>query len=145
MSPGEEMGQASEMVTHVPPPPVEMAPSIEMASPQLTPQALYFQVAFLGGIEVRSAPDLDAPRTGLVLMQNELFAVSSHIPGADGRIYLQLADGQGWVFDDSALVPHDPSVVQLPYIGPQAAPQQPPWIPNAGLPPPEHLVLPPPL
>lgn len=81
----------------------------------------FFQVAFLGGIEVRCGPDYGAQRTGLVLMQNEVFAVSQQVPGTDGRMYLCLADGQGWVFDDSALVPHDPSVVLLPsYAGPQA-------------------------
>lgn len=143
VSPGDEVGQGSEMVSHVRP--VDMAtsvPSVDMASSQLSPQALYFQVAFLGGIEVRSGPDLDAPRTGLVLMQGEVIAVSSHIPGADGRIYLQLANGQGWVFDDTALVPHDPSVIQLPYVAPQTAtpiPQH--WAaPAVG-----ELILPPPL
>eukprot|EP00434_Breviolum_minutum_P006246 symbB.v1.2.005511.t1/scaffold310.1/size231343/16 len=32
--------------------------------------------------------------------------------GADGRIYLRLADGRGWAFDDSTLFPHDPSVIR---------------------------------
>merc|ERR1719181_1252416 len=115
----------------------------DLGTAQLTPQTLYFQVAFLGGIEVRASPDLEAPRTGQVLMQNEIFAVSQHMPGADGRIYLQLADGQGWVFDDSALVPHDPSVVHLPYVTPQqATPMPPPWV----APPVQaDLILPPPL
>lgn len=63
------------------------------------------------------APDYDAQRTGLVLPQYEVFTVSHQLAGADGRNYLCLADGQGWVFDDSALVPDDPSVIQLPYIG----------------------------
>lgn len=132
MSPGDEAGQGLATST----------PSVDMASSQLAPQALYFQVAFLGGIQVRSGPDLDAPPTGLVLMQNEIIAVSSHIPGADGRIYLQLANGQGWVFDDTALVPHDPSVIQLPYVAPQPATPIPPhWAaPQVG-----ELILPPPL
>merc|ERR1712224_864985 len=34
------------------------------------------------------------------------------IQGLDGRVYLLLADGRGWAFDDSALIPHDPSVVR---------------------------------
>jgi hypothetical protein len=46
-----------------------------------------------------------------MLHQNEMFAVSERIQGMDGRIYLLLSDGRGWAFDDSALMPHDPSVV----------------------------------
>lgn len=112
----------------------------EVCPHQLAPTTCYFQVTYLGGIEVRASPDHDAPRTGLVLMQNEIFAVSHHYPCADGRVYLALADGQGWVFDDSALVPHDPSVVQLPYAAPQQVPSvAPPW---PGV---EQLMLPPPL
>jgi len=76
---------------------------------------------------VRAFPDYDAPRTGLVLMQHEIFAISQQFPGADGRIYLYLSDGQGWVFDDTPLVPHDPSVIQLPYIGQQAPGVPAPW------------------
>jgi len=137
-------------VWHVPgPPPAPPHP------PALPLEACYlnFQVSYLGGIEVRVAPDFDAPRTGLVLMQSEIFAVSQHLQGTDGRIYLCLADGQGWVFDDSALVPHDPSVVQLQYTGlhamgstwAEAAPMTAPWdiplVQATGT----ELVLPPPL
>jgi len=113
---------------------------------QVAAPACFFQVAFLGGIEVRSAPDFDAPRTGLVLMQNDIFPVSHHFPGADGRIYLCLADGQGWVFDDSALVPHDPSVVPLQYTGLQQQPQmQPQWEFSSVMLPGSDIVMPQPL
>lgn len=102
----------------------------------------FFQVAFLGGIEVRAGPDFDAPRTGLVMVQGEVFAVSQQFHSTDGRKYLCLADGRGWVFDDAALVPHDPSVVQLLYTVPQAhyetqgAHMPPPWaMSEAGVPP----------
>merc|ERR1711904_757724 len=47
-----------------------------------------------------------------MLYQNETFAVQQRIQGADGRVYLLLADYRGWAFDDSALMPHDPSVVR---------------------------------
>lgn len=102
-----------------------------IAAPSTSASTTFYQVSFLGGIEVRSAPFFDAPRTGTVLMQNKVFAVSQQIAGSDGRIYLCLADGQGWVFDDSALVPQDPSVVQLPfepitYTGMQKPPTPPP-------------------
>jgi hypothetical protein len=69
-------------------------------------------VSFLGGIALRNAPSVDAPRTGHMLYQNETFAVRERIQGTDGRIYLLLADYRGWAFDDSALMPHDPSVVR---------------------------------
>jgi len=47
-----------------------------------------------------------------MLYQNETFAVSESFQGLDGRIYLLLADGRGWAFDDAALMPHDPSVIR---------------------------------
>jgi hypothetical protein len=47
-----------------------------------------------------------------MLYQNETFAVRERIQGTDGRLYLLLADYRGWAFDDSALMPHDPSVVR---------------------------------
>merc|ERR1711904_704318 len=47
-----------------------------------------------------------------MLYQNETFAVSETLNGLDSRIYLLLADGRGWAFDDSALMPYDPSVVR---------------------------------
>merc|ERR1712178_230433 len=50
------------------------------------------------------------------------FAVSESFQGLDGRIYLLLADGRGWAFDDAALMPHDPSVVRGRW---QAAPVMP--------------------
>jgi len=71
----------------------------------------WYRVAYLGGIELRMQPSFLAGR-GALLPQNEVFPVSAEIVGADGRIYLRLADGRGWAFDDSALLPHDPSVVR---------------------------------
>lgn len=72
----------------------------------------WYRVAYLGGIELRLQPSYVAGRSGALLPQNEVFAVSAEIVGADGRVYLRLADGRGWAFDDSALLPHDPSVVR---------------------------------
>lgn len=114
----------------MPPPPEAppFLPSLDMGPEQTCQfEACFYQVAYLGGIEVRAAPDFDAPRTGLVLMQNDVLAVSQQFAGTDGRIYLGLADGQGWIFDDSALVPHDPSVVQLQYTGLQPQQMSLPW------------------
>lgn len=80
------------------------------------PPPTCYQVAYPGGLEVRAGVGY-APRTGLVLAHGETFVVSQRLAGTDGRIYLYLADGRGWVFDDTSLVPHDPSVVQVPYAG----------------------------
>lgn len=72
----------------------------------------WYRVSFLGGIALRNAPSVDAPRTGHMLYQNETFAVRERIQGADGRVYLLLSDYRGWAFDDSAIMPHDPSVLR---------------------------------
>jgi len=78
---------------------------------------------------VRAGP-FDAPLTGLVLKPNEVFMVHQEVVGMDGRVYLCLADGCGWVFDDTKLMPQDPSVVRCTYTA-QAA---------SMFPPPQHLI-----
>lgn len=116
---------AGVLPPHVPPPPPQppalyagtAGSSFPPAQIEQEAVSLFFQVAYLGGIEVRIGPDFNAPRTGLVLPQGEVFATSQQMPGMDGRIYLCLADGQGWVFDDSNLMPEDPSIVPLQYVG----------------------------
>mmetsp|Transcript_12533 Transcript_12533/g.35947 ORF Transcript_12533/g.35947 Transcript_12533/m.35947 type:complete len:361 (-) Transcript_12533:385-1467(-) len=50
-------------------------------------------------IDVRSHPDLGAPRTGAKVGPGERFRVSCELRGTDGVLYLQLADGRGWLFD----------------------------------------------
>jgi len=72
----------------------------------------WYRVAYLGGIQLRSAASVDAPRTGQTLVCNEVFAVAEEVRGTDARIYLRLSDGRGWVFDDAALIPQDPSVIR---------------------------------
>merc|ERR1712054_702142 len=71
-----------------------------------------FRVAYMGGVALRQGPYFDGVRTGAMLMHNEVFQVSEEVQGSDGRLYLRLADGRGWAFDDSALMPHDPSVIR---------------------------------
>lgn len=96
--------------------------------PAPAPQVIaWYRVAFAGGIALRSGPCVDSARTGCMLYQNETFAVSETLNGLDGRVYLLLADGRGWVFDDSALMPHDPSVVRGRW---QPAPQPAPVMPD---------------
>lgn len=77
--------------------------------PNMTPIS-WFRVAYLGGIQCRSSPSIEAPLTGITLAHNETFPVAEEILSADGRLYLRLADGRGWAFDDTNLMPHDPSV-----------------------------------
>eukprot|EP00929_Paragymnodinium_shiwhaense_P088150 TRINITY_DN4837_c0_g1_i1.p2 TRINITY_DN4837_c0_g1~~TRINITY_DN4837_c0_g1_i1.p2 ORF type:complete len:172 (-),score=22.12 TRINITY_DN4837_c0_g1_i1:371-886(-) len=68
------------------------------------------RVAYAGGVDLRSGPSVQAPKTGETLCQNATFAAAEEIMGQDSRIYLRLADGRGWAFDDSAIFPQDPSV-----------------------------------
>jgi len=67
----------------------------------------------LGGVLVRAGPSVAAPPTGVRLAQNDIIAISDEIPSSDGRVYLRLADGTGWAFDDSFIMPHDPSCVRV--------------------------------
>lgn len=78
-----------------------------------TQPCLWYCVAFLGGINVRVDPSADGRRTGVVMPQGTVFPVAESLVGFDGRVYLRLADGSGWAFDDAALVPEDPSVMQV--------------------------------
>jgi len=77
----------------------------------------------MGGIQLRSAPFIDAPLTGMMLLQNETFSVSEEVPFSDGRVYLRLADGRGWAFDDTAFMPHDPCVKRGGWLSSQATHQ----------------------
>mmetsp|Transcript_45836 Transcript_45836/g.85559 ORF Transcript_45836/g.85559 Transcript_45836/m.85559 type:complete len:209 (+) Transcript_45836:62-688(+) len=72
----------------------------------------WYRVSYLGGIDLRSAPNYEAARVGILLGQNATFASSEEVLGTDGRIFLRLADGRGWAFDDSAVYPNDPAVVR---------------------------------
>merc|ERR1719230_2392350 len=96
--------------------PVGPAPLCSHSSPIAAPaqhsECSLFRVACTGGIALRSGPHFDAPRTGITLMQNQIISVSQEIKAYDGRVYLRLADGRGWACDDSAVMPHNPSVVR---------------------------------
>jgi len=95
------------------------APQIAPATNQIV---AWYRVAFAGGVALRSGPSVDSARTGGMLYQNETFAVSETLNGLDSRVYLLLADGRGWAFDDSALMPHDPSVIRGRWQPAQAVP-----------------------
>merc|ERR1719460_148596 len=99
----------------------------------------WYRVSFVGGVDLRQGPSVEAPRSGETLCQNATFAAAEELLGADGRCYLRLADGRGWAFDDSALFPHDPSVVRGFWQPVSLAPQQNP----AGAAPVANLTSPP--
>merc|ERR1719235_1850689 len=87
----------------------------------------WYRVAFSGGVDLRQGPSVEAPKTGETLCQNATFATAEELLGQDSRAYLRLADGRGWAFDDSAIFPHDPSVIRGFWtpIGPAPADSQP--------------------
>lgn len=117
----EHTHAAPQMWVMPEPTPPEPTPRVTQAWSTMTGYGDYemyswYRVTFLGGVELRIQPSFLAGRSGVVLPQNEVFAVSAEILGADGRIYLRLADGRGWAFDDSALLPQDPSVMRVHFV-----------------------------
>lgn len=50
-------------------------------------------------LDIRSEPIMDGPRASSKLRAEETFRVSEVVDGADGILYLKLADGRGWVFN----------------------------------------------
>jgi len=70
----------------------------------------WFRVTSRFGLHVLAAPSCLAPWTGFSLFLNDAFASTEETQGADGGVFLRLSDGRGWVFDDTVLNPHDPSV-----------------------------------
>jgi len=93
--------------------PAEVTPMMHAPPYMRVPPCSWYCVAFISGIDIRCDPHVDGRRTGVILPRGAVFAVSESIMGYDGRVYLRLADGRGWVFDDTALIPEDPSVVKV--------------------------------
>jgi len=87
------------------------SPALHNSPPQRT-EHTFFRVAHPSGLALRTGPHFDAPRTGSTLAHNQIFSVSQEITAYDGRVYLRLADGQGWACDDTVVMPHNPSVVR---------------------------------
>lgn len=50
-------------------------------------------------LDIREQPDVDGPRTGLLMHPGETFGVSEVRVGELGVLFLGLLDGRGWVFD----------------------------------------------
>jgi len=50
-------------------------------------------------LDIRSEPNVDGGRSLHCLGAGDIFCVSQEKPGPQGVLYLELADGRGWVFD----------------------------------------------
>merc|ERR1719494_219355 len=67
------------------------------------------------GIAIRAEPgSVSNPRIGSKVEGKERFIVSDALMGSDQRMYVRLADNRGWIFDDSSLVPKNPTVEKVP-------------------------------
>eukprot|EP00435_Cladocopium_sp_Y103_P069868 s198_g34.t1 len=51
------------------------------------------------GVDIRAGPDINESRVPHALEPGEEFLVEREEAGVDGVLYLKLADGRGWVFD----------------------------------------------
>jgi len=72
----------------------------------------------LAGVAVRSKPGFISNsypcRTGDKIEGKQVVTISDCHMGSDQRLYLKLADRDGWIFDDSILVPKNPTVQLVP-------------------------------
>ncbi len=50
-------------------------------------------------MSIRESPDINSGKNVQVLNPGDTFLVSKEERGSDEVLYLQLADGRGWVFD----------------------------------------------
>lgn len=103
----------AEMPSHGRSTNAEVTPMMPAPPFMRAPSCNWYCVAFISGIDIRADPHVDGRRTGVILQCGVVFAVSESLIGYDGRVYLRLADGRGWAFDDTALIPEDPSVVKV--------------------------------
>jgi len=86
-----------------------------LGQPSCPDAIAWYRVAFRGGIDLREQADFESKKVGITLRFNETFAVNEIVHSTnpeDKRVYLRLADGHGWAFDDSAVYPSDPSVMR---------------------------------
>eukprot|EP00747_Dinoflagellata_sp_TGD_P182145 gnl/TRDRNA2_/TRDRNA2_36266_c0_seq2.p1 gnl/TRDRNA2_/TRDRNA2_36266_c0~~gnl/TRDRNA2_/TRDRNA2_36266_c0_seq2.p1 ORF type:complete len:349 (+),score=71.45 gnl/TRDRNA2_/TRDRNA2_36266_c0_seq2:56-1102(+) len=69
-----------------------------------------YRVRYRGGVHLCRGPGVEYGRAGEVLRFGENFAATAEFDGADGRLYLRLADRRGWAYDDAGVLPDDPSL-----------------------------------
>jgi len=69
-----------------------------------------YRVCCRTGIHLSSGPGHEFDRASAELQYGEQFAATATFPGPDQRLYLRLADGRGWAYDDAQVLPDDPSV-----------------------------------
>ncbi|CAK0831081.1 unnamed protein product [Prorocentrum cordatum] len=68
-------------------------------------------------IGIRRVPDVKSPKSGMSLLNKEIFAVSEVVDAEGGQQYLRLADGRGWAFTRSS---NDGRLLAVP-ISPEEA------------------------
>ncbi|CAK8987019.1 unnamed protein product [Durusdinium trenchii] len=96
--PRTAQSEACPTVTRQPPPP----PLARRRSVEIHGHLPHWKYIAADGEErlpIRSSSAVDAPTTGGSLGSGEVFAVEQETPGANGVLFLRLADGRGWVFD----------------------------------------------
>lgn len=84
-------------------------PPATMFNQQPPPAAALWRYSPADGhhIDIRMEPNIDGPRSSNPLAAGDIFCVSQEFQGQHGVVYLELADGRGWVFD------HKPGLGQL--------------------------------
>lgn len=79
------------------PSPVRPQPAMEPQSPS---RLWRFDAGDGLHVDIRTTPDINGPRSGKWINPGEVFEVSRELQESrDGVVYLQLADGRGWIFD----------------------------------------------
>lgn len=116
-----------------------LVPPAPVHSPQLAPQPVarpppvsWFRVSVVDGLPLHVAPSLRAPLAGVILPFNETFPVAEEVSSPDGRVYLRLCDGQGWACDNTAVMPHNPTVKRGNWVSSQSVGWQFCFTPDAG-------------
>jgi len=81
--------------------PDERAPAVRPAAAAVARVPTRWRCDTANGfvIGIRTMPAIDGPMSGDSLRLGETFLVSQELSGSDGVLYLRLADGRGWVFD----------------------------------------------
>ncbi|CAK9047862.1 Fibronectin type III domain-containing protein 3B (Factor for adipocyte differentiation 104) (HCV NS5A-binding protein 37), partial [Durusdinium trenchii] len=76
-----------------------------------------YQLA-VASVDLRDSADINAPRVNpfVTVVAGTVMTVSEEVYSADGRIYLNLPDLGGWLWDDTPLDPGNPLAYRLPTL-----------------------------